>query len=529
MKCEDVREHFVEFVYRDLDSAIKAQIDKHLLSCAACQQELEAVREVLGPHTAIMVTNQLLKDALDQNAIGLEVATSGTGCEVRIEDENGLHPHTLDMEPLLAVRVMTRLRQMASVDAGRDTARGEIPVHHRDAFFGVQASFARTAEGETARLSLRERWQGLDLYDIPFSDTERSEFKRLLEGAEGIVLLVGNPFPNLRRTRLAIASHLSQGGRRKVYDIEEFTPGQIAGIHSLRSAGRPGLAIKSAIAAGADVLSVAGLIRSPKAEREIMEKLFRFAREGHLVILEFHADDLTRLLSDFRRTRHAEDLARSLRVAIHQRDIDGTAIFAITTANKMRRAVLEGITDSKESLAAVAEPTVEISFGGSVRQRVNEGLLNSEALNRFRPLRGKASRVVEQARRLAASNGNETYDTLHVLLSILTDLQDHPDEPARKVLEAIGVDVKEMKARIEAEALKRQGEALQPSCVYASPRVENETIPLAQQLAEDESRKLVNLAHLLRALLSTEGIASRYLGADGITLERFEAKLREIA
>ena len=45
--CRTIGHHFLEYVYRELDEALRLRVDRHLQDCRRCREDLDGLRETL--------------------------------------------------------------------------------------------------------------------------------------------------------------------------------------------------------------------------------------------------------------------------------------------------------------------------------------------------------------------------------------------------------------------------------------------------------------------------------------------------
>src|SRR6266498_5707641 len=97
MTCEEVRDELVAYVRGELSEERRNAVDRHLVGCGDCLNELEGARDVLGITTRAdaasikELAKQLIVTALARRASDIHLEMSGDAPRVRFRIDGVLH------------------------------------------------------------------------------------------------------------------------------------------------------------------------------------------------------------------------------------------------------------------------------------------------------------------------------------------------------------------------------------------------------------------------------------------------------
>ena len=260
--------------------------------------------EVEGP--IVEYVNALILRAVDLGASDIHIEPSGQGLRVRLRVDGKLRPEDLTIPPDLAPEVITRIKIMANLDIAerRRPQDGRISFRSKD---GTEVNLRvnvgpvqlGNTQAEQVVMRLLPRETDIPTLDsLGFHPETLAQFERLLDLANGIILVTG-PTGSGKSTTLAAAISHIVSPELKILSIEDPVEYRIPGVIQSQVNEAAGYTFATALRAflrqDPDVIYV-GEIR----DAETAGIAIQAALTGHLVFGTLHTNDapssVTRLL-----------------------------------------------------------------------------------------------------------------------------------------------------------------------------------------------------------------------------------------
>lgn len=286
---------------RLIDMELNAHAQKKLelisLKELADEENLTHVHEKITHYDEplIQFVNQLIQNALHQNASDIHIEPFQLSCRIRFRLDGVLQQIT-EIPSNLAARLATRLKVMAKLDITerRLPQDGRFQIH----FVDVRISTCPVLHGEKIVLRILDtKKTALGLDELGLLDTQKEQLLQALNQPQGLILVTG-PTGSGKTVTLYSALQYLNHLDRNISTVEDPVEIQLHGINQVNINTKINLHFSTTLRAllrqDPDVLMV-GEIRDP----ETAEIAIQAAHTGHLVLATLHtnsaAEAVTRL------------------------------------------------------------------------------------------------------------------------------------------------------------------------------------------------------------------------------------------
>lgn len=266
----------------------------------------EEVRDLASPESGaneapiIRLVDAILLQAVREGATDVHIEPFEDEVRVRYRIDGLLYDVTQPPKRLYPA-VISRVKLMAGMDIAekRTPQDGRIRIRISGQDLDLRVAVAPTVHGESAALRILNRAAMLlDLSHLGLSDETMGRFTRLLQKANGAVLVTGPTGSGKTTTLYAVLSRLNVP-ERKIITIEDPVEYQLKGVNQMQVNPKVNFTfangLRSIVRHDPDIILV-GEIR----DLETAEIAIQAALTGHLVFSTLHTNDaagaMTRLL-----------------------------------------------------------------------------------------------------------------------------------------------------------------------------------------------------------------------------------------
>ena len=239
MHCRKVRGELVNFIEGSLDDELAQAIGEHLITCEACFDESEAIREILtkagqgfGPDP-IVLADGFLESAAIARASALHFQPGPSACRIRRRVE-GVLEGVEELQPVLGRQVINRVKLLAGMRLAANHLAQSAYVRWESEETGreydLQFSTMPTPSGDS--LVVRIRRPGgvlLSLDDLGVRQEDLQRCEQLLAHESGLVL-VAAPARSGRMATLYALIHRLQDETRHIVTLESPVDARLPGV-----------------------------------------------------------------------------------------------------------------------------------------------------------------------------------------------------------------------------------------------------------------------------------------------------------
>ncbi|MEN6431017.1 MAG: ATPase, T2SS/T4P/T4SS family [Coriobacteriales bacterium] len=287
---------------------IQYAIDKYVASADAFQdvvsvaqvEDEDAVVEVEDDVPIVRLVNQLIREAVIEQASDIHIEPGGTSIRIRYRVDGVLH-EVMQLPVSVRAGLVSRVKIMADMDIAerRRPQDGRIAAVVNGRAVDMRVATLPTPAGESIVIRiLNHDAEQLTLADLGMGTDHLATMERFLKRPYGAVLISGPTGSGKTTTLYAGLTRINQP-ERKIITIEDPIEYQIAGITQMAVNPVIGLTfarlLRTVLRSDPDVVMV-GEIRDP----ETAEIAIRAALTGHLMLSSIHTNDapsaLTRLV-----------------------------------------------------------------------------------------------------------------------------------------------------------------------------------------------------------------------------------------
>jgi type IV pilus assembly protein PilB len=243
-------------------------------------------------HIALFET--LLLEAISERASDLHLERYGDDVRVRLRVDGDLR----DLDRVrLSPQDLVGLINVIKISANLDIAERRVPQGGRirrragDKVFDLRVQTQPALHGEHAVIRLLPQDSRLlTIEDIGFPPTLAAEYRRMLDGPGGLLLVVGPTGSGKSTTLYAGLQHIARDATRKAITVEDPIEYSVTGVQQTQVRPDIGFAFADAMRAfvreDPDVILV-GEIR----DKETAMEAIRASQTGHLVLSTLHCND----------------------------------------------------------------------------------------------------------------------------------------------------------------------------------------------------------------------------------------------
>ena len=243
-------------------------------------------------HIALFET--LLLEAISERASDLHLERYGDDVRVRLRVDGDLR----DLDRVrLSPQDLIGLINVIKVSANLDIAERRVPQGGRirrragDKVFDLRVQTQPSLHGEHAVIRLLPQDSRLlTIEDIGFPPMLATEYRRMLDGPGGLLLVVGPTGSGKSTTLYAGLQHIARDATRKAITVEDPIEYSVVGVQQTQVRPDIGFAFADAMRAfvreDPDVILV-GEIR----DKETAMEAIRASQTGHLVLSTLHCND----------------------------------------------------------------------------------------------------------------------------------------------------------------------------------------------------------------------------------------------
>jgi type IV pilus assembly protein PilB len=305
MTCEEMRDELVAYARGELSEERRTAVDRHLVGCGDCLNELEGARDVLGITTRAdaasikELAKQLIVTALARRATDIHLEMSGDSPRVRFRIDGVLHPQSDPTIPLQQYPLLIeRIKYMADMNLSekRVPQDGRIAITHDGKDYQLRVNVFPYLHGESAVVRLLDRSSvliGLDRLGL--SPVPLARIEALAAQPYGLLLTTGPTGAGKTTLLYSLLNRLNRP-ERMVMTIEDPVEYAMEGVNQASTNQRVGLTFATALRAfmrqDPDIIMVAEIRDLETAEMEIQAAL-----TGHLVLSVLHTPDATSALT----------------------------------------------------------------------------------------------------------------------------------------------------------------------------------------------------------------------------------------
>lgn len=270
---------------------------------AALADSAAAVDDLLDSRDdspVIRLINALLLEAVKEGASDIHIETQEKRLIVRFRID-GLLRDMVQPKRALAPLLVSRIKVMAKLDIAekRVPQDGRVSLRLGGYDIDVRVSTIPTQYGERVVMRLLDRGSiGLDLANLGMSDRDKTEFQRLLDRPNGILLVTGPTGSGKTTTLYTALTHLNDR-KRNIMTVEDPIEYALAGIGQTQVNAKIGMTfargLRAILRQDPDVIMV-GEIR----DQETADVAVRSSMTGHFVLSTLHTNSavgsITRLI-----------------------------------------------------------------------------------------------------------------------------------------------------------------------------------------------------------------------------------------
>jgi general secretion pathway protein E/type IV pilus assembly protein PilB len=251
--------------------------------------------EIAQTPSVVRLVNELLQEAIEQNASDVHIEPEQDGLVVRFRVDGILQiqPVPPEINQFYAA-IITRLKIMAQLNIAerRLPQDGRIKLRMAGREIDVRVSVIPMLYGEGMVMRLLDRQQMIfDLSRVGMPAEMQLIFRQLIKLPHGIILVTG-PTGSGKTTTLYSALHTIKSSTLKIVTIEDPVEYQAQGISQIQVASKIGLSfaagLRSILRHDPDVILI-GEIR----DSETASSAIQAALTGHLVFSTLHTNDAT--------------------------------------------------------------------------------------------------------------------------------------------------------------------------------------------------------------------------------------------
>jgi type II secretory ATPase GspE/PulE/Tfp pilus assembly ATPase PilB-like protein len=235
--------------------------------------------------------HDVILEAFRLRASDIHIEPARADVKIRYRIDGVLH-ETQPLPKRAQAAVISRLK----IKAGMDIAKKRIPQDGRirldvgARIIDLRVSALPGVHGESIVMRILDKSSlTLGLGELGFSTEDRQNWERLMQRANGVVLVTG-PTGSGKTTTLYASLHTLNQAGVKLITVEDPVEYQLAGINQVQTSGDIGWSFSSALRAifrqDPDVVMV-GEIR----DKETAEIAIKAALTGHLVLSTLHTND----------------------------------------------------------------------------------------------------------------------------------------------------------------------------------------------------------------------------------------------
>ncbi|MFQ3610483.1 MAG: ATPase, T2SS/T4P/T4SS family [Fimbriimonadales bacterium] len=256
-------------------------------------EDAERAQDLGNQHPIIRLVNEIIRDAVSQNASDIHLEPSERHLQVRYRVD-GVLRHSRNIPKSMQAAVSARVKLMAEMNIAerRKPQDGRFTVQVNERKIDMRVSVLPTVFGERIVLRLLDRSASLKTLDqLGMPDPISQHLLDLAARPWGMILVTG-PTGSGKSTTLYALLQKIRSDRRNILTCEDPVEYTIEGIGQSQVNEKVGVTFASQLRAilrqDPDVVLV-GEIR----DRETAEIACRAAMTGHLVLSTLHTNDAT--------------------------------------------------------------------------------------------------------------------------------------------------------------------------------------------------------------------------------------------
>jgi type IV pilus assembly protein PilB len=253
------------------------------------EDRADKLRELASGARIVTEVDRIIRIAAQERASDIHIEPLSKALKVRTRVD-GVLEDRFTYPQQMHLPIITRIKIIGGMDIAerRIPQDGRVRVKVHDTVIDMRVSTYPTMHGEKVVIRLFSKEELRTLDSLGFSETERSDFEKIISAPHGIFLVSG-PTGSGKTTTLYAALQKINSQERNIVSIEDPIENEVPGINQAQVNIKAGLtfasALRSILRQDPDVIMV-GEIR----DQETADIAVRSAITGHLVFSTIHTN-----------------------------------------------------------------------------------------------------------------------------------------------------------------------------------------------------------------------------------------------